>query len=836
MGASKLNRILHDAQSVPGVLASKVTAVMELVESLRREASEKIALSGKQAEAFSAITAADTESTIAILGDRGTGKTTLLLYACSNLIQRGADVVLPAIRPERFGRGDTVMGWVLASLCRLLEATIPEFLDREADFGGRPMRLGEKLSLLRNQEALTQREYGKLLPTQSISQNEFAHDAADLNVVGLTLAKGWFDFIEELRRQLSAVSDGGTPPLILIPVDDADLVPELLTDIFAAVRLLSCHPCVVFLMCLSADAAVSILEEHLWSHLAPRTHDSSPEHASWAGDLVSEAVRRQLAKALPTHLRISLDSLPPEARLCFRPIGKTESLLDLLKTVPLLNLPHLDRLSDLFDLGGRLGLPVSEATPLASPFAGCLSSNPRDLDQLWKTIQRLAGSEPTGHLPASTMIMRAIIDHGFEHSAILRHSRSKPNISWITEPGGIKVVLDVGNLDFGKSAGTGRLVREERVLDFLVHSGIRRSRGYFATEKPHAKKGEAEDTTSRAEVPDAILQSLFLAKGLAKMDGSSPFIYGGTRGDMAMPGGDSWRHCIDVVVDHESTDDLFWLVPSWDDYYDYYLYDCTWNKIVDLCLSRELREFALTNRALWEWLFFVHLRLICGIQKSRTVSRNTWDVTPSELVKLLTDQSAWEKNRTDLAADVRTLCIEAYALGKLPSHSVRDRDFCRWVDIMLPFAADPLVASDNTAKWICDLRSEAIGNEAALKEADGELTNALTRRIQLEFPKSWVVGTITLLKRFDPSRANAFLARYERLKATTGEEFKAEIKRLAESGVSKEVIARISAFGFTKENVDTLREVGLPSDYLDYVARRFGDDATTVGPGGKLVQ
>ena len=182
MSNPKLTEILANPAAVPPSLRQQAETVSRMFEQLAEKSVSKIRPKPGAAALFASMAAGDCESTISILGDRGHGKTTLLLFVCADLIARNFDFVLPIARPDRFAPSDTLMGWVLAAIRESLEQECPAVLDKERDWGSFKGSLRERLEQLRHQEALISRGFGEGLPHQSLSSGEFARDASDLRL------------------------------------------------------------------------------------------------------------------------------------------------------------------------------------------------------------------------------------------------------------------------------------------------------------------------------------------------------------------------------------------------------------------------------------------------------------------------------------------------------------------------------------------------------------------------------------------------------------------------------------------------------------------------------
>ena len=102
MIGSKVVHIMANPSSIPSSLEPYLARILEMLSLLAKASHSEVPRFKGMLESFARLTVGHAENTIAILGERGTGKTTLLLYVCSRLLHDGTDIVFPVIIPERF--------------------------------------------------------------------------------------------------------------------------------------------------------------------------------------------------------------------------------------------------------------------------------------------------------------------------------------------------------------------------------------------------------------------------------------------------------------------------------------------------------------------------------------------------------------------------------------------------------------------------------------------------------------------------------------------------------------------------------------------------------------
>jgi hypothetical protein len=756
------------------------------------------------------MTASDAESTISILGDRGQGKTTLLHFVCARLIANNSDLILPIARPDRFAGNDTLTGWVLASLREILEAEYPSFLESKQDFGLVRTTLRERLEQLRQQEAVISRDFGEGLAHQNLSLGEFAKDASDLSSAGATFGRKWDQFVTKLLRVLPLASANRRPPLLIIPVDDADLRPDLLPSIFRDLRLLSVSSSVISIYCGSRQSTrAAFLLNQLQRESGGANLEKLLALKLVSIDAIIDGARRQLVKVLPSQYSVSLEELTVTERLRFCPVGESESIDRLLSRVRVSGIPFVSSALELVDFTARLRLPPETSRFVPSPYANCLSPVPRDLSQLHQTLKRiLSNSEETQR--QGTQALRVLLDHAFAHSSTYVPGELDGVIRWVRLPHKLGIELDFKKLIFGKAVGTGGLLSKRTVGQWSVRTSVRHLRKFFAA---YSKDVEDENPKTTEEsgglLSEAFSSFLYLAYELA--DADSAFEMLGIEGRFSRAGGRSWNHLLEVSVDSEGTDDMFWLVPSWDSPYDYFLYAEIWNRLVDARAA--VPNTGKDSEIRLEFFLLKHLDAICRIQEARSISSAFWPKWYNKPRSSFAGRY-WRRQSIALRQSLFLSFQKLYQRGCGNRITTRDRDFAYWFENLLPFAADELCCTPQLSEWILSVRERIIEKYGDLRAANTSAADLLADRVRENLSKPWVDSTIQLITTFSPTKAKQLKADRDLEKARTGEQFKDFVQKLAEAGIPDGLIRRVKAFGLTEDTADALSAAGLPSDFL----------------------
>ena len=331
------------------------------------------------------------QNVVSILGERGSGKTILLLSACACLIKdkdsasesvREADkerkeqhekicqkvendILLPIIQPEYFGSEDTLITWVLTYLKDYIEdknngdkrdrfrAIKIKQYDNDVDDGVSPSEFIEEMRL---SEALFSRKFSSNLAEQDVTAQDFQHETVKVIDSQFTFMRNWRKLINKLivkdeeGRAKSTSTERKDHPFLIIPIDDADLNPATLPIILQQIQILQ-HPNVLFLFSVHKKSLHSMM---YISQLELNTNRVDSRPVVNFGNLIQHGLRDvedvrvdawdKIEKFLPRKYRVEIQPLPPKERLNFKPLIKkkktdkgkaTPTFLQLLEQIPL---------------------------------------------------------------------------------------------------------------------------------------------------------------------------------------------------------------------------------------------------------------------------------------------------------------------------------------------------------------------------------------------------------------------------------------------------------------------------------------------------------------------
>jgi hypothetical protein len=772
----------------------------------------------------------ENDATVSILGERGSGKTTLLYFACARLLDAANDVVLPVIRPEHFARGDSLTGWVLAALERILvsdhsKALRSRFQETDLDEALPDSSLADALTRLRHREALVQGGYREALRRQPLSPYEFGRDAASVTSQGATFVELWRSFMDQVLPMITPSTT--RPPLLVIPIDDADLRPSLLPLVFDEIRRLAAHPSVTVIMCASETTAQNALMSQylLGGEGETRMAELIQLNMAPSGGAL-EVAARQLAKAMPEHLRVYLRPLSLRERLQFRPIDRSRSLIDVLKSIPGAPLVKIDTLGDYF------AAPVSgrdrhsrHAIPLG--YTNCFSASPRALDQLYRLLEAHASSDEIAERRFASAA-RAIVEHGLRSAAPLVPPEYRDPVRIYDDEGVVWIEPDFRDIDFGKQLGRGvRLVRR-LPTGKSVTIALRSVTGLYAAPPeplPSLDSDIADRATrSRAmrsgsdhrlhrEFPDTYSHALMLAEELV---GSGPiFNRPGRYGDVTTPGAARWDDVCGLTVDGMSTDNAFWVIPDWDDHLDYFLYIATWNELVTSVLHL-VRQSPDNNEPYVEALFLMHVEAIWSITLRRRIPASL-----SRAVAALSTDDGEEvgafANRLRIPLGRRLR--EAYAAGRAPDATVLEKDFVYWFSVLLPWAFDEISLPKATVDFCAALRHSILERHGDLASGNSRAAVRLARRIRERISEPWIASTIDVLAGLDPDLADEIRAEWTGARAEANDALRDFIDRLESAGVPEDIIERLRMQGLAEDVIRDLVPLGVSIDVLRRLQR-----------------
>ncbi len=640
---------------------------------------------------------------VSVFGGRGTGKSTLLHFAAHRLAQHRDHLVLPVIDPEAFAPGDTLIGWALAELERIFtDADLAE--DVEPD--GRA--LGQLFEDLRRAEAARGSAYLEGLEQRGLSFEDFARDAVKLPMHGVRAASR----VELLLDGLAAARQ--TPDLrIVIPVDDADLFPELLPSIVSDAQLLSSSPRVVLLFAADRETLAQALQ---LAFLAQHRDAASTalEHHLLDASAVRAIVARRLVKHFPRSLRIDLSSLTLAQRLSFRPITAADQP-SLVEVLPRFGIPYdPDRtLADLFvvrDTAGRVLGPSQNALGL--------SDNARDIRQLHEAIASIDPAQKE----AASRAMWTILQHGLDglrpelpglvHDAVVIEDVN----------GSRKIRFDFSNIAMGKSTASGATIfarpqaatptEEDPLLVRLV--SLRRLHAHYAEAAVDGGAAEGPDSSGdpdaarhRQRLPTQFAYLALLAWEVTqRVDGEHSLIdLDGHIRRVAVPSGLNSSNL--SVGPQDAIDWAYWLYPDWEQGSDVFACSWGWDRLITAVAGP---GNAPSTYELLELSLLVHLALVLSVQRHRAVPTWVAHLEHEEVVSYLAG-GRWEERRAALQGELEEMLTLTFSEARA-RETPRDADFLHWVSTFMPLMASPLLTTARMSRWILDLWRKLVPSTA----------------------------------------------------------------------------------------------------------------------------
>lgn len=310
---------------------------------------------------------------ISIMGDRGVGKSTLLVNALKQLRESGQYIVLPPLSPELFGDKDTLLNIALAAVHQQYSSIVTS-VDETAR-----LELLRKLQAAKRSAAINAIPVSRLLSAAS-SITEFGRELQDM--AGGT-EQTWRD-VQRLFTSLVSVS-----PKIratIIAIDDADVMraPAQL-ELVRQVRVLgSCNHVIPIVALREAEIARRLVREareDLYPGLGLKA-DFDPSIEREAQDSVAPQVR----KTFPHWSTFRIPDPTWHERRDYAPPNRTESIAALLLNVDPAEKTRLV-------LANNLLLSHADQTQgLIAAITDPLPPNLRKLAQIWTSLSLAAAS------------------------------------------------------------------------------------------------------------------------------------------------------------------------------------------------------------------------------------------------------------------------------------------------------------------------------------------------------------------------------------------------------------------------------------------------------------
>lgn len=364
MSGGFLDSLLTGRLQIPAELQTEVTTALRLIDATAGSAAVPHLSSSSIESLFVADSSMDGEGVLAILGPRGSGKTTLLIAICRKLIDDGRHIVLPVIRPELFEPDGSILVAAIAAIWALVEE------ENRLNGDSHDAEARQQMSLLVQRAAraaaTTSASVHSAVAGGSDSLGQHIVDVNTVDRERATLNRT----MREMFASLGPYLDRPSPVALVIPIDDADLVPGRVSRVLADIRMLGSFEALVPIVCADRrDLAASLEADLAKIYIFPRDEPRRREQTSL-----------QLAKTLPPNRVIEPRLIDRNRRLTFVPFGETRTLREVLEELNRILNPGRQQ-SGLFDW-----LQMSDEKPddFPSHSLDWLPSTPRALEHIWQ--------------------------------------------------------------------------------------------------------------------------------------------------------------------------------------------------------------------------------------------------------------------------------------------------------------------------------------------------------------------------------------------------------------------------------------------------------------------
>jgi len=380
----------HKTASLPNRYDALLQSVIDKVEYIR---NTKDKVKGGLASQYNNI--------VGIVGNRGFGKSTLLLNAYRHFKER-PDITIEPITPDEFRANDSFFSIVLVKLEDEIRK-LKEDCGKAQKIINKINDLLEKLKVLQLDQARSSGAFLNNLRCSGLRGDDFSWQVSEAQSRKLSTRKQFPEIIEKaieikndiLIKQLQkAVS-----PLFIISIDDCDTAPELIPRFIEELEEISRSPEVVVLVAYSSesmDRAISYkylnpLKDVLSSILEAKISNY---------DSIQKEVRDLANKYFPTSHRIYLPGWSNlYDRLNFKGIlNRNYSLIDNFYKLKFEADSPLCSIAELFDLSNFI---TSESKPKPSYYSNMLPMSGRGLSNLQESINIILQSSEN-----STIIKR----------------------------------------------------------------------------------------------------------------------------------------------------------------------------------------------------------------------------------------------------------------------------------------------------------------------------------------------------------------------------------------------------------------------------------------------
>ncbi|MCI9081035.1 MAG: hypothetical protein HFI70_01710 [Lachnospiraceae bacterium] len=208
------------------------------------------------------------DNVFSILGERGTGKTSVL-YTLKDKIREKytRDMVFPIIMPEIIPEECDILGWILAVISEKLETELEE---KKLQYSQK-CHVGERDELRQKLERICELSFSvKYNPDSEKSFYEVVSNSERQAQNAFAFARELTEFWSKLAKWLQTVegSPGETGnPMIYFFFDDVDLAPERVNDLFSVVTKYLAHPNIIVIITADENQIMEVTEINITNRM-----------------------------------------------------------------------------------------------------------------------------------------------------------------------------------------------------------------------------------------------------------------------------------------------------------------------------------------------------------------------------------------------------------------------------------------------------------------------------------------------------------------------------------------------------------------------------------------
>ncbi|MCC5909350.1 MAG: hypothetical protein JJT76_02800 [Clostridiaceae bacterium] len=258
MSNNKENPIFIGARALTNeevrIIVPTYDGILERIRGIREEASKVTDKHTENEKKFN--------NTIALFGERGTGKTSTMYTLLKELKGSTKDIVLDTIEPDNIGTEGKIMGCILGLLQdkikeiqnevknenpnELTKDTKQYFFDDCKFIERNPLQV--KYDELLECYCYTEKDYRNLLISTYTDMNSYRKKTSYLLNADLQFAKKFTELIDEMikvKNQMKNDTNKEEKPLIFIFIDDVDLNTMKCQEIIESILKYTSHPNIV---------------------------------------------------------------------------------------------------------------------------------------------------------------------------------------------------------------------------------------------------------------------------------------------------------------------------------------------------------------------------------------------------------------------------------------------------------------------------------------------------------------------------------------------------------------------------------------------------------------